>query len=152
MGMPMTQLRQMTRALQSLEAEQPPARLGITSRSQTNRTHSSLIAALAGASTAWSWVGWRGGRYWYDFYPRVHLGLVSKRGDAAPAEIRDALARIGRIRYVLQELAHRERVFLPYPWKIVASNERFVLWEQPEIYPPAMGLGSYLLSMRNAPE
>jgi hypothetical protein len=151
-GMPMTHVRGMADTLRSLESEQPPARLGITIRSRTNRTHSSLIAALAEASTAWSWVGWQGGRYWYDFYLRVHLGLVSRRGDDAPADVRDALARIARVRYVLQELAHRERVLLPPPWRVVASNDRFVLWEQPEIHPPAMGLRAYLLSLQNAPE
>jgi hypothetical protein len=150
--MPMAPLREMADVLESLDPEQPPARLGITIRSQTNRTHSSLIAALGGTSTAWSWVGWQGSTYWFDFYLRVHLGLVSKRGDDAPAQQRDALARIGRIRYVLQELAHRERLFLPPPWRIVASNERFALWEQPEIYPPAMGLRSYLLSLQNSAE
>ncbi|HEY5658072.1 MAG TPA: hypothetical protein VIY27_09805 [Myxococcota bacterium] len=145
-GRPVVPLRQMADSFASLDTGQPPARVGMLLPSPTGNTHGSLVAALGGASTAWDWPRWQAGPHGYSYYTYVHRNLTSPVNDEVPPELRDVLARAGRIRYLLHERSDRQPISLSPPWHLVRSNERFNLWEQPEIFPPAFAARSYLLA------
>jgi hypothetical protein len=59
----------------------------------------------------------------------------------------NVLARVGRIRYLLDEFLGPQRLTLPPPWRRIAANQRFALWEQPDVYPPAFAAREYVLSV-----
>jgi hypothetical protein len=146
-GRAVAPLLEMADVLASLDAERPPARVGMILPSPTGNTHGSLAAALGGVSTAWNWPRWHAGPHWSVYYSHVHQNLRSMGGYKPPAELRDVLARLGRIRYFLHERSIRQPVSLPPPWRLISSNDRFALWEQPEILPPAFAVRSYGLAV-----
>lgn len=147
-GAPLEPLREFARTVAALEPGDPPARIGMVMRpTLSNRTYSSLLARASGAGSAWSWVAWQAGPHWHPYYHHVYQGLVRPRSDAPTSEWGNVLARVGRIKYFLDEFLGNQRLSLPPPWRRVAVNQRFALWEQPEVYPPAFGTRVYLLSV-----
>jgi hypothetical protein len=113
----------------------------------SNRTYSSLLAQASGAGTAWSWVAWQAGPHWHAYYYHVYQGLTHPRSSTSAAERNDVLARIGRIKYFLDEFLGMQRLSLPPPWRRIAANQHFALWEQPRVSAPAFGARDYLLSV-----
>jgi hypothetical protein len=147
-GAPLPPLREFARTMTALEPGEPPARIGMVMHaSLSNRTYSSLLARASGAGTAWSWVAWQAGPHWHPYYRHVYQGLVRPRSDAPTAEWGNVLARVGRIQYFLDEFIGKQRLSLPPPWRRIAANQRFALWQQPDVYPPAFGARDYLLTV-----
>jgi len=148
-GAPLAPLRQFESAMAELELEEPPVRIGMVLHpSLSNRTYSSLLAQGSGAGSAWNWVAWQAGLHWHTYYHYVYQMLTRPRANP-PADVDggNVLARVGRIRYLLDEFLGPQRLTLPPPWKRIAANQRFALWEQPNVYPPAFAARDYLLSV-----
>jgi hypothetical protein len=146
-GRSMEPLRAFEAELARLDPGEPPTRLGMLLRdSASNLTASSLVASGSNASMAWGWVPWQAGAAWSDYYRRLQTDLL-RPGDRAESHERAlALARLGRIAYLLDESRAGRRAPLPPPWRRVAENERFVLWTQPDVLPAAFGARAWLLA------
>lgn len=146
---PLQPLREFAAVLAQLEPGSPPARLGASLyATPSNLTFSSLVAGASELGLARSWVAWQATPYWDAYYRHVHASLTGAQRSAEPG---GALARVGRIRYYLDEFREGRRARLVPPWRRVAENARFVLWEQPEVLPHAFAARDYLLSVQTTP-
>jgi hypothetical protein len=147
-GTPQAPLREFAKEMAEIEPGDPPVRIGmLLGQSLSNRTYSSLLAQASGAGTAWSWVAWQAGPHWHAYYYQFYLGLMQAPSDTSGAEQGATLARIGRIKYFLDEFLGPQRLSLPRPWRRIAANQYFALWEQPRVSAPALAAREYLLSV-----
>jgi hypothetical protein len=116
--------------------------------------HSSLVIANSALDSSWGWqtsqaneaaqpyfeISWM----WllYDLPPRQH-----ERHRA----VGHVLGQIGRYRYLLDEFRETDGVDLGAPWRPIARNERFALWEQPDVAPMAYAYRAYDVTLGIAP-
>jgi hypothetical protein len=140
---PVRQLRETAAALR-VSAEPERILLHPWRRSQ-DWIPSSLVAVNAPANVAWGWLTWQSSEPWLLFAAAATAWLdepPDAPGRARLRRIGDALSRLGRFRYLLYEHHGRLDLRPGEPWALVTANERFALWERPDVGPFAHGLRS----------
>jgi hypothetical protein len=129
--------------LRSLDAGDPPARLGIVPLgSPSDGKLASLASATGAADRSWGWVTWQATRNWPGFYQRFATAIARSEVSPRDHEFGLALARLARIRFLLEESPPGRRMELPAPWRRLAENEIFALWERGPALPAAFLLPS----------
>ncbi|MHC4481496.1 MAG: hypothetical protein ACYS1C_11090, partial [Planctomycetota bacterium] len=120
--------------------------------STTSWIESSLIAVNSKLNTNWGWLPWQGSPYSWPYFKTSFIWL----GDQVPPkqrrqfrEIGHVLSQIGRFRYALNGCGGAPECELDEPWQQRGHNERFALWEQPSVLPPAFGYRSYVVTVSN---
>jgi hypothetical protein len=86
-----------------------------------------------------------GGKHWRAFMEAAMTWTVPDLDDTERKRARpvgDALARIGRLAYAIDEKPPLPR-FAP-PWQGVLRSEYFALWRQPDVGPMAAGYRAYV--------
>jgi hypothetical protein len=108
----------------------------------------SLVAVNSPANAGWGWLTWQASEAWLELAVAATAWL-DERSDAERRarlrEIADALCRIGRFRWLLYERAEGRALRPGAPWVRLVANERFGLWERPEVLPMAWGMRAFSL-------
>jgi hypothetical protein len=121
--------------------------------SPSDWTAPSLALAHAEAGAGWSWLYWQAGPHWARYLRSATLPFVrevdpEKRERFHP--VAEVLARIARLKYVLDEKDDPPALVMEAPWKLRAENTAYALWEQPEVMPMASGYRTYVLAFGTA--
>ncbi len=151
-GEPMQRLRETRDMLASVPGEAGTLRLAMGRFATPLR---SWVAMQSPAGHAWGWLAWQSGTHWVHYMMAAAWRLADSDSDSAgeggalsdrrlPRGASDPLLRIGRLRYYLIESATRE---LPPPWRRIASDGRFSVFQQPGVEPMATGYEAYVLAM-----
>jgi len=152
-GEPMGPLRETRDMLASLPGEAGTLRLAMLPWVTPLQ---SWAAMQSRAGHAWGWLAWQSGTHWLHYMTAATWRLADSNSAGEepesgalsyrrlPRKFSNPLLRIGRLRYYLLESATRE---LPRPWRRIASDGRFSVFEQPRVVPMATGYGAYVLAM-----
>jgi hypothetical protein len=147
-GTPLEPFGQIARVLARLPGEDGTLRLATFP--WVYSTHASLLAAPAPAGAAWSFLEWQAGREWRG-YMRAAMGDVNpwlEDGERARARaVADALARLGRLSYAVEDFERVARLRFEAPWRPVAEAGTLAVWERAEVAPMAAGYRDYVLQV-----
>ena len=118
--------------------------------SPTLWVESSFVAVNAPVNAAWGWLRWQAGWHTQPFLENAFSWLDEELGPQGRVKHRglgSVLSRIGRFRYLLDEFRNERKRELDSSWKLLASNERFALWEQESVLPMAYGYREYVVTL-----
>jgi hypothetical protein len=99
----------------------------------------SLLAVAAPVGFAWNWLPWQAMAPWPEYVRRSFAAVFAVRPPQASGDA-GALAAIARLRYAL---VRPDRVPVAAGWTLAARNERYALWQGPEVRPHAYGVRHY---------
>lgn len=112
--------------------------------------HSSLVVVGSPLDSSWGWLTWQASPAALPFQQSSFMWL---RGDLEPRQrepyrrMGRVLGEIGRYRYLLDELRQNRGVDFGLPWRLRMRNERFALWERPDVLPVAYAYRSYAVTL-----
>jgi hypothetical protein len=110
----------------------------------------SLLAAMGAPGMAWSWLDWQAGRGWGEYMTLAMAAMRPSLEEEKRIPMRtagDALTRLGRIRYIIEDFADVSRSRIEEPWRLRAEEGTLALWERPEVEPMASGYRAYVLQI-----
>ncbi|HEY5658725.1 MAG TPA: hypothetical protein VIY27_13130 [Myxococcota bacterium] len=115
---------------------------------------SSLAIVDAPLDSSWGWLTWQAGPHALPFQ---QLSFMWLRDDIEPRQrvsyrrMGNVLGEVGRYRYLLEEFRELPGVDFGPPWRRVATNERFALWERPVVLPMAYAYRAYAVTLGSQP-
>lgn len=115
--------------------------------------HSSLIIANAALGSNWGWLTSDANEAAQPYFEASWLWLLydlPPRQREGHRRMGQVLGEIGRYRYLLDEFRESDGVELGAPWRRIARNERFALWEQPAVAPMAYAYRAYDVTLGTA--
>jgi hypothetical protein len=148
-GVPVAPMVEFREIVARVAAEDGTARISLIPwYSPTSWVGGSWVASASESGVAWSWLPWQAGRHWPAYLRAATLWLaedleVRDREQLRPMS--DVLGRIGRIKYVLDEFDDEPGYRLEDPWLLRARNERFALWERPDVMPMATAYRTHVV-------
>jgi hypothetical protein len=132
-GEPLAPLRESSALLADLPGEGGSLRIGL---GFAYSPLASWVAAQSRQGHAWGWLRWQAGRYWWNSYATAAFGgALAEPGTRPWSERYAPLLRVARVRNLLLG-AHVPAP--PDPWRRIAGDARFALFEQPEVSPVAV--------------
>jgi hypothetical protein len=150
---PEAPVARMREALGSLPEADVTVRVACPPRSPSAYQTSSLILTGTPLGGACNWLPWRSGPHWPAFRAAASgwIGMPQSAEREAWRGPGEALARVGRLRYFLDEFGGRRRLRLDAPWELRATSGWFALWERPDVLPMAYGHRRWVVIARDDP-
>lgn len=110
----------------------------------------SLVTAAADAGSTWTWLYWQAGRYWQPYLTVATLWTAPQTDEGTRRRAQrfgDALARSGRLSYLLEEEGGIPPLHVRPPWSRVTERKPFTLWYGAPVLPMGTVFGSYVLQV-----
>src|SRR5262249_40936024 len=142
-SVPAGPIRELARNLADLDGDGATLRVGMYPwYTRDDWIQPTFAVSGSDVGLAWGWLDWQAGRQW-GAYIRT---AISPRMDA----LSDELSRLARIKYFIEETNPSHRLRMTDPWQLHWANDRFALWERPDVLPVAYAAASYVITTADA--